>query len=239
VRLLAWCLPGLVFFQGLLGGARVLFDPRNFSEKTGAVSRVFAISHAVTALLTVGLLAVLVTLFSRRWRESAAAPVSAPVRRFAVAVAALVWLQALLGALVRQHRWSVWDMSGRPEGAEVAPYLAEWASGAFLSRMSSGWPFALNAAHRIGAALVALAVAALATMIFRDRSARGPLGTPAVALVAATLFQVFLGVVQIWFNANTHARNAHHLGGALVFCSAAVLALLACRSAFRETEARP
>ena len=233
VRKIAYGLPALVLFQGVLGGARVLFDPMNFKDLSGSVSRTFAISHAVTALLTVGLLTLLVTAQSRRWFRPATpeTPVGDGLRKFAVFTAVAIWIQALLGALVRQHRWSIWDMAGRKPDAETLPYLGEWATGKFLARMSSGWPFALNAAHRIGALVVTLLVAALVTRILTDAKARRAAGVVAGALALAILAQVSLGVIQIWFNANTAARNAHHLGGALVFCLAASVAMYANRDA--------
>jgi len=209
VRKIAYGLPALILFQGLLGGGRVLFDPKNFSEKTSVVSRTFAISHAVTALLTVGLLALLVVSQSRRWFAPVAPDAAATraLRRFATFTAAAIWLQALLGALVRQHRWSIWDMAARPADAAPLPYLGEWATGKFLARMSSGWPFALNAAHRAGALVVTALVAVLVVRVFRDPVPRRDFGGVTAALGLATLFQVVLGVIQIWFTCFAAAKG--------------------------------
>lgn len=240
VRKLAYGLVGFVVFQGLLGGCRVMFDQANFKDLTSAVSRTFAISHAVMALLTAGLLTLLVVAQSRRWlrpeTEEAAAGIPARIRRLAVAAAAGIWIQSLLGALVRQHRWSIWDMANRPADANPVSYLGEWATGKFLSQMSSGWPFALNIAHRAGALVVAALVSVLVISIFADKSARRALGGFAALLAGVTLFQIALGVTQIWFNANLEARNAHHLGGAVVFCTATALAMFAHRAGFAERE---
>lgn len=232
VRRLAYALVGFVIFQGALGGGRVLFDPANFKDLTSTVSRSFAIAHAVTALLTAGVLTVLAVVTSRRWiaGETAGAPgIPARVRRLAVLTATGVWIQALLGALVRQHRWSIWDMAGRPADANPVSYLGEWATGKFLAQMSSGWPFALNAAHRLGALLVSLLVCFLVASVFLHAGARRALGVFAGALAGLTLVQVALGVTQIWFNANLAARNLHHLGGEFVFCAATALAMFAYR----------
>jgi cytochrome c oxidase assembly protein subunit 15 len=241
VRKLAYGLVAFVIFQGLLGGGRVLFDPANFKDLTSTVSRTFAIAHAVTALLTAGILAALVVVQSRRWLGEAAeknsAAISPALRRLAVATATGVWIQSLLGALVRQHRWSIWDMAARPADANPASYLGEWATGKFLAQMSSGWPFALNVAHRAGALVVAGLVATLVTVIFMNAAARKTLGGFAALLAGVTLFQIVLGVTQIWFNANTAARNAHHLGGAVVFCVATALAMFAYRAYFAKSEA--
>lgn len=234
VRRLAYSLVGFVIFQGALGGGRVMFDPENFKDLSSNVSRTFAIAHAVTALLTAGVLTVLAVVTSRRWiagatGETGASAIPARIRRLAVITATGVWIQALLGALVRQHRWSIWDMAGRPADANPVSYLGEWATGKFLAQMSSGWPFALNAAHRLGAVVVALLVSFLVTSVFLHAGARRALGVFAGALAGLTLLQVALGVTQIWFNANLAARNLHHLGGEFVFCAATALAMFAHR----------
>lgn len=236
VRHLAYAMPALVVFQGLLGGGRVLLDNLNHHDLPEEIARGFAIAHAVTALLTVGLLTVLVVSQKRPGGNASETP--ATLRRFAVLTAAFIWIQALLGALVRQHRWSIWDMAGRPADANPVAYLGEWASGKFLAQMSSGWPFALNLAHRAGALVVTALVAILAVRVFRDARARREIGGITAILAAVTLFQVALGVIQIWFNANVAARNAHHLGGAVVFCAAAAVATLASRNVFADEEPR-
>ena len=240
VRGLAYGLVGLVIFQGALGGCRVMFDPENFKDLTSNVSRTFAIAHAVTALLTAGLLTSLVVAQGRRGGPPAVKPgndvgVTARVRALAITTASGVWIQALLGALVRQHRWSVWDMANRPAGATTVAYLGEWASGKFLSRMSSGWPYALNLAHRLGALVVAALVSVLVVSVAASGPARRTLGGFAALLAGVTLLQIALGVTQVWFNANLEARNAHHLGGAIVFCTATALAMAAHRACFEKS----
>ncbi len=243
VRRLGYGLVGFVIAQGMLGGCRVMFDPANFKDLTSTVSRTFAIAHAVTALLTAGILAALVVVQSKRWLTAGATAghalptIPSHIRSIAVATATGVWIQSLLGALVRQHRWSIWDMAARPADANPASYLGEWATGKFLAQMSSGWPFALNLAHRAGALVVAGLVSTLVISIFLHDSARRALGGFAALLAGVTLFQIVLGVTQIWFNANTAARNAHHLGGAFVFCTATALAMFAHRACFAKSEA--
>ena len=46
VRKLAWALLGLVIFQGLLGGARVLFDQLNTQAESNLLAQFFLVAHA-------------------------------------------------------------------------------------------------------------------------------------------------------------------------------------------------
>ena len=86
----------LVIFQGVLGGMRVLLDERTL-----------AMLHGCTGPLFFALAVALVVFTSRTWRDSSssfqggARGGGAQVRTLAVVTATLVYLQLLLGAVVR------------------------------------------------------------------------------------------------------------------------------------------
>lgn len=95
-RWLRWLALGalaLVSFQGLLGGLRVVW-----------LSLDLAVVHAATAQLFLGLIVALAAFTSAAWLTAAAGtdrPVDARLWRLSLAVPAVVWLQIVLGALLR------------------------------------------------------------------------------------------------------------------------------------------
>ncbi len=106
-RWLRWLAVGalaLVSFQGLLGGLRVVW-----------LSLDLAVVHAATAQLFLGLVVALAAFTSKWWLTLDAArdgPRDHRLWRLALAAPAAVWLQVLLGALLRHpgtgiHPWLV------------------------------------------------------------------------------------------------------------------------------------
>lgn len=94
-RWLRWLALGalaLVSVQGLLGGLRVVW-----------LSLDLAVIHAATAQLFLGLVVALAVFTSRGWLADASTDGRRDVRlwRFALAVPGAVWLQIILGALLR------------------------------------------------------------------------------------------------------------------------------------------
>ena len=95
-RWLRWLALGalaLVSFQGLLGGLRVVW-----------LSLDLAVVHAATAQLFLGLIVALAVFTSNCWLSgdaAAAGPRDYRLWRLALAVPAAVWLQIILGALLR------------------------------------------------------------------------------------------------------------------------------------------
>lgn len=106
-RWLRWLALGalaLVSFQGLLGGLRVVW-----------LSLDLAVVHAATAQLFLGLIVALAAFTSKWWLALDAAragPRDHRLRRLSLAVLGAVWLQIILGALLRHpgtgiHPWLV------------------------------------------------------------------------------------------------------------------------------------
>lgn len=94
VRHLGVAALALVVFQGVLGGMRVLLDERTL-----------AMLHGCTGPLFFALSVALVVVTSRTWRDEARplqlGSASGSVRRLALVTAVLVYLQVMLGAVVR------------------------------------------------------------------------------------------------------------------------------------------
>lgn len=113
-----------VIAQGLLGGQRVRLDARGL-----------AFVHGSFAALVFGLLAGIAVVTSRRWRDAAAIGSSrslAPLRVLAIATAACVFTQYVLGGLLRHQGLAPRQHVGF---AFVAALMVVWLA---LAAMASG-----------------------------------------------------------------------------------------------------
>ena len=70
VRVAAYALVGLVVFQGLLGGLRVLLDRLNVGGESNLKAAAFAVGHAVNAQLTLALLAFIALAHTVAWHQA-------------------------------------------------------------------------------------------------------------------------------------------------------------------------
>jgi len=213
-RRAAYALAGLVVFQGLLGGLRVLLDQQNTGADHNLGGVGFGIAHAVTAQLTVALLACLTLAHTRAWRRERAAV--GPRGRAAAAVAIGLLLAVMVAAAVmRQNRVTLWVTDG---------------GSLFLPDQGEGWVWAVNALHRAGALAAAAGVALLAGAAWRAGAPRALVATLAAALTA----QVALGILALGLPANPHVRTVHVIVGAVLFSSACATALLCLRRPARR-----
>lgn len=215
VRRAAYALAGLVVFQGLLGGLRVLLDQQNTGAEHNLGGVGFGIAHAVTAQLTVALLACLTLAHTRSWREFQAAP-GRGLRVAALVAPALLLAVMVAGAVMRQNRVTLWVADG---GA------------LFLPDQGQGWIWAVNAAHRAGALLAAAGVAWLLAAAWRAGAPRRLVGLVAGALA----LQLALGILAIGLPANPHVRTVHVIVGAVLFSGTCALALMHLRRAAPAT----
>jgi len=100
LRQLAWFAVGLVLAQAVVGGLRVLLDPRPIEALQTSVGRIFAMLHAVLAQLFACTLIAIAVACSRGWRERSVA-VSAIVRRVGVVCCVLLFVQLAIAAVMR------------------------------------------------------------------------------------------------------------------------------------------
>jgi cytochrome c oxidase assembly protein subunit 15 len=220
VRWLGVAALGLVILQGVLGGMRVRLDERTL-----------AMLHGVTGPLFFAVTIAMAVFTSRRWNSLGAAglgpatrSISGFIPRLAIATCILVYLQIVLGAVVRHV----------PVGAEPATFAHAVRSHLFL------------------AAVVVLHVALLAWLVLRQAREIRPLGGLAIALACLVTAQVALGaatwVVKFaapawapaWISTargavqeggwlETHVITAHVAVGSLVLAASLALALFAQR----------
>jgi cytochrome c oxidase assembly protein subunit 15 len=216
IRWLGIAALALVIFQGVLGGLRVRLDERTL-----------AMLHGCTGPLFFALVVGIAVFTSDRWRRgerSDSAGAGGYVRPLAGVSCILVYLQILVGAVVRH-----------------VPVATEPDMFAMAVRF-----------HLFLAAIVALHVAVLAWMVLRSAAASQPLRRWALLLTGLLIAQLTLGgatwVVKFaapswapaWISAwrgavqeggwlQTHVITAHVAVGSLLLATSLALALYAYR----------
>ncbi len=215
VRALGWGMLAVVVVQGLLGGATVLLRlPDAVSIAHAGVAQVFF-------SLTVIMAAVTAPVFERRPAPGAGAPRSAHGPAIATVVA--IYLQILLGAVVRHT------------GAGLAIPDFPLAFGRLIPPFETplvAWHFA----HRLGAvAVLAMVAWTTARVVSAHRGDRWLTG-PAVLMPAIVAAQVLLGGLVIWTRRAVTPTTAHVALGALLLVVAVLLATRLHRAALPGPE---
>lgn len=211
VRHLAWGAVAAVLAQATLGGLTVLFF----------LPPAISISHAALAQLFLCLVVTLAVATSRGWVEepvAQAGELAHRLRRPATLLVGLVYLQILLGAVMRHL------------GAGLAiPDFPLVFGGLVPPRFDPG--IAIHYAHRLGALAVTLVVVWIALRAARSPVLARDLAVPVGALVALVAVQVLLGGTVIW-TGRAVLPNTLHVGvGAALLTTSLVLALRSRRSA--------
>ena len=202
---------GAVILQGVLGGITVLF----------LLPAPVSIGHAGLAQLFFCMTVSLALFTSPGWRARQDAVDDATLRRVALATTALVYCQILAGATMR-HIEAGMAIPDFPLafGHLVPPF---WNAG-----------IAVHFAHRVGAALVTIAVLATAGHVLAHHRRRRELARPAALLIVFVLAQVTLGAFVVWTGLQPVINTAHVVNGALVLATSLVLTLRSYRVRFAD-----
>jgi cytochrome c oxidase assembly protein subunit 15 len=215
MRVLGFAALGAVCLQGLLGGITVLyFLPTPVSTAHAGLAQIFFCLTVAIALFT-----------SRQWTRPGFEPVNDPqLRLVATATTAAVYLQILIGATMR-HSEAGLAIPDFPLvfGGLVPP---EWTAG-----------IAIHYAHRVGALVVTLAIAAAVGHVLYHHRRRPELRRPATLLAVLVLVQVTLGAFVIWSQKNVAINTAHVVVGALTLATSLVLTLRSYQVRFGLTAA--
>ncbi|MDQ8194251.1 COX15/CtaA family protein [Coraliomargarita sp. SDUM461004] len=218
VRTLARVLVLVVILQGVLGGSRVRFDQLNIMSENNLLAQSFAVMHACGAMVVLGILVALTLANTRRWIEgppSERSPCPPGVKRWGIAATLAIFLQILVGAIMRHA-----------DAGLAIPSFPMASSGSLLPAY---WNFdvSIHFAHRIGALLVTAILLIFLGKIWGSPSAKQTLSY-GVLLVSAILgLQIFLGALTIWTAKNPYAATTHHLVGAFLLASTWALTFLA------------
>jgi cytochrome c oxidase assembly protein subunit 15 len=216
MRVLGFAALAAVILQGVLGGITVLFFlPTAVSTAHAALAQIFFCLTIAISLFT-----------SRGWRSAPAIGWvdDGILRRIATATTAIIYVQILVGATMRHSA----------AGLAIPDFPL-----VFGGILPPQWTpqITIHYAHRIGALVVALAIAATAGHVLYHHSDHRELTRPAILLVCFVLAQMTLGAFIIWSRKDVAINTAHVIVGALTLATSLVLTLRSQRLRFADTAA--
>ncbi|HET7535785.1 MAG TPA: COX15/CtaA family protein, partial [Candidatus Didemnitutus sp.] len=211
LRKLGWFAVGLVIFQGVVGGLRVLLDHFQVSMVDTSVGRLFAMLHAFLAQAFVCTLFAIAFACSRPWIEHEAGLIGSPsarLRRIGVTCVILLFVQLSIAAIVR-HSFA---------GLAIPTFPASTPEGNLLP---AAWDFRvfIQFAHRTMAAVIGLAILVYGHFLFRERNAAPFLRGMSFMIVALICLQITLGAQIIWTGRSVYMTTGHVVIGALTLAT--------------------
>ena len=200
LRRLSYFAVGLVLFQALLGGLRVLL-----------VSIDLAKVHGITAQLYLCTLAAIAVGSARWWRAVPTALTGAQAwawnreRWLGVALCGLLVAQLVIGAVMR-HRGA---------GLAISTFPYSTPGGDWLP-LSWNWAVTLHFSHRAMALVISVVLVVWAVRVLLSRRATSAMKGLALLAVGLLCVQVALGAGIIWSVRKPIETTLHVLNGALL-----------------------
>jgi heme a synthase len=202
-----------VVLQGVLGGVTVLYK----------LPLAVSVTHACLAQVFFCLTVMLAVLTGTGWSAPRARPAPASLPVLTGVTTALVFVQLVLGALMRHM------------GAGLAIPDFPLAFGRLVPPLVTPH-ITVHFAHRIGALVVTVAVATTVAGVLRG--GRDPwLRRPALLATGLVVLQVTLGALTIWSRRAVLPTTLHLTVGAALLATCLVLTLRASRVATRRSAA--
>jgi cytochrome c oxidase assembly protein subunit 15 len=203
VRRLGWLALAAVVAQGILGGLTVRF----------LLPTPISVAHACLAQTFLCLAVTLAVVTSPRWIEGTP-DISNPVSRAAAVLVGLVFVQLLVGAVMRHTK----------AGLAIPDFPLAFGS---LVPPIASFPVGIHFAHRV----TALLVAAAAVFCFARawRSGRPTLRRISTLLIGLVTLQVALGGWTVLSKKDFRIATAHVVTGALLLGTSLTVALVARR----------
>lgn len=204
LRLLgAWAL-GIVIFQGVLGGTRVLLDGVAVPGFQMSLGQMLRVPHGVLAQIYVCLLIAIACACTKSWIER---PLSVQnrVRTLGLVCCGLMLIQLIIATAMRHNG----------AGLAIRTFPHSTPDGHWLP---ATWDFrvALHFSHRVMALVLAFALTVFASVVRRDRAATMGMRVGASALVSLMVLQILLGMEIIRTFRHAKMTTSHVLVGALL-----------------------
>jgi cytochrome c oxidase assembly protein subunit 15 len=202
---------GSVILQGVLGGLTVLFFlPTTISSAHAGLAEIFFCMTVTIALCT-----------SRSWLAETAPVDDAMLRRVATWTTVVVYAQIIVGAVMRHS----------DAGLAIPDF--PWMFGHVVP---DHWDpkIAIHFAHRVGALIVVLSVAATSGHIWYHHRHRPELTRPATLILLLVAVQVTLGALTVLTRRDIWINSIHLVCGALVLATSIVITLRSWQVRFAE-----
>lgn len=209
VRNLIYVAAGLILVQAVLGGITVLLE----------LPLAIAVTHAATAQALFCIMVSIAIFTNPAWDSTPHVdepPARLPLAPLAALTTAAIYLQILIGALMR-HLGAGLIIPDFPLsfGRLVPPYFDEL--------------IAVNFAHRCGAVVVSAMIVWTAARALRLRAVAPVLRRPALGLLLLLALQITLGALTIWTERAVIPTTSHVAIGAAVLATSLAIALRAYR----------
>ena len=211
VRKMAWALLALVVFQGLLGGARVLFDQLNTLAESNLVAQFFLVGHACGAMLVLTLLVSITFACSKSWITGQYAfPEDSEkdsLKRLAWIAYLATFVQIFMGAVMRH--------------ADAGLAIARFPLANDSSLLPAYWNFAVSIhfAHRVGALILTVLLVYFVWRLLKHRALDKLFFRFPILISVVLSLQVYLGALTIWTAKNPYSATMHHLVGAFLLAT--------------------
>lgn len=220
LRRLGWWALGIVVFQGLIGGKRVLLDSIAVPGFDMTLGQMLRLPHGMLAQVYVCVLFAIVAGLSRPWIAGALGTAGPRVRTLGWICVALLFVQ--LGvAVTMRHNYA---------GMAIPTFPFSTPDGSLLPLY---WDYrvALQFAHRVMAALIGVGVAAYSHCLWREKSLHPVVRAGSFLLMALVALQIFLGAKIIWTGRSVTMTTGHVVVGALTLATTFAVVFLSRRDA--------
>jgi cytochrome c oxidase assembly protein subunit 15 len=209
---------GAVILQGILGGVTVLFFlPAAISTAHAGLAEIFFCMTVAIALFT-----------SPGWIQGVPPTDDATLRRVATATTAVIYLQILVGAVMRHT-----------EAGLAIPDFPLMFGGLVPDHWDRA--IAVHFAHRVGALVVTAFVVATCLRIWSPRrraageSIPRSLSRPAMLIAGLVVVQISLGGLTVLTERAVWVNSLHVVCGALVLATSVVISLRSWRGRFAHS----
>ena len=204
LRRLGWWALGIVLFQGLLGGTRVMFDRIHVPGFDMSFGQMLRIPHGVLAQVYVCVLFAIAAGLSRPWVENQLGTAGARVRRLGWWCAVLLLVQLTVAATMR-HNYA---------GLAIPTFPYSTPEGGLLP-VQWDYRVVLHFLHRAMAVVIGGMVLLYSHFLSREKSLPLLLRAASGLLVGLVALQITLGAQIIWTGRSVSMTTGHVVVGAL------------------------
>ena len=208
LRRLGWWALGIVIFQGLIGGKRVLLDTIGVPGFDMTLGQMLRLPHGMLAQVYVCVLFAIVAGLSRPWITGTVGQTSRRLRLLGGLCLFLLFLQ-LAVAVTMRHNYA---------GMVIPTFPLSTPDGALLP---AHWDYrvTLQFAHRVLAAFIGIAVAVYGHYLWREKTLHPLVRAGGFVLLVLVAVQILLGAKIIWTGRSVTMTTGHVVFGALTLAT--------------------